>query len=332
MERSSTVIPVVFCSSDEYLQYAVPAIWSVMSVGSADDTYCFYILHRGIDDKRQNEFKSWFSTWQNASMNFIDVSDIVHSYAFDIKEVKDTWLYLLIPECFPQYDKLVALDCDLIVKKDLSALYNTDIRDKILAAVPDPDFAGQFFGGNFKYRRYYRKTVKLDSPEKYFQGGVYLMNLERMRADFGKGELFKCAARRLKYDDQDVLNLMCGADILLLDMRWNVLYDSFGYRIKYIISLAPPHIRERYAESRLDPWIIHYAGGERPWADPSCDFGDEFWKVADDTPIAQFFYGQLEQEGLKGPNRAYSFPRKVFRYIRYMFRKTFCKSVSVRNE
>ena len=149
------------------------------------------------------------------------------------------------------------------------------------------------------------------------------MNLNKFRESFDAGELFaQAAVNRYWYDDQDVLNLRCGHRVKYLDMRWNLLYDSLRYRKNLIIGLAPANVRQQYADARKDPWIIHYAGGERPWNDAKCDFAEVFWAVADQTPAAERLREALVVATGEKQNKN-SWFRRMVRFFRFICRKAY---------
>lgn len=48
-------------------------------------------------------------------------------------------------------------------------------------------------------------------------------------------------------------------------------------------------------KSRNNPQIIHYAGFQKPWTDPDCDFASIYWRYARETP----FYERLLKRVVK---------------------------------
>ena len=77
---------------------------------------------------------------------------------------------LLAPRLLPDtIEKVLYLDSDLIVRKSLAPLWNTDIADRPLAAVPD------YIGGTAG------RDLGLPDGTKYFNSGVLLMNLQYWR-------------------------------------------------------------------------------------------------------------------------------------------------------
>ena len=322
-EQTGGAIPVVFCTSEEYLDLVQTALWSILRCREPGRAFRVYILCMDMSEELQTRFRREVAVWDGVEIVFLDVSAAVRRYMPDTwTPVKQTLFSLLLPELLPE-ERVIALDSDLIVRRDLGELFETDMDGAFLAAAPDPDFIGQYNSGNPEYRRYYRDVVPLSRPYAYFQGGVYVLDLEKLRKSFPPGKLFaEAAAARYRYDDQDILNLYCAEHVKTLDMRWNVLYDSLGYRRKYIIDLAPAYIRQMYDEARKAPWIIHYAGGERPWNDDTCDFAGEFWAVADRAPAGARLRAQMDtcrQSLRKKPLDRLA--RNIWRYLRYAVRK-----------
>ena len=72
-------------------------------------------------------------------------------------------------------------------------------------------------------------------------------------------------------------------------MSWNVINDCDGRRILEVASRAPANLFEWYMQSRKQPYIIHYAGIQKPWKRASEDFAWKFWEIARITP----YYEQI---------------------------------------
>lgn len=314
--------PILLCSSSAYLPYLLVTVWSVLLSGSADGSYAFYILHHDVDESRQAWLKQQLSEWKNCAVTFVDVSPLPRKLGLAPPDWhgKETCFGLLSPELLPQLHRAVLLDCDLIVQRDVAELYRTPLHGNAIAAAVDPDFIGQWYGGNSEYLRYYRKEVPIANPDTYIQGGVAVLDLDELRRRFPfPFFLEKILEKKYHYDDQDFWNLYCADEIAPLDLRWNVMHDNDRYRLNYVISLAPPALLRQYLAARRDPWIIHYAGNEKPWNVPTCDLGGEYWAVAEQTPIA------AELRTLSGayrpPVRRFSLLRAAYHRGRYLLQK-----------
>ena len=167
-------------------------------------------------------------------MELVDVVEHREKIGEDFNMFIKTWsvgaLYrLFIPDVFPTLNKVIYLDCDVIVGIDIVELWNIDVSSKALAGALD------FPGLPFNYSIYQEKMriiLNGSKPEKYINSGVLIMNLERIR---NKGNLLKMASewmlkrgRVALAPDQDALNAVFKDDITIISNRFNqnVLQDD----------------------------------------------------------------------------------------------------------
>lgn len=141
-----------------------------------------------------------------------------------------------------QVDKLLYLDVDMVVIKDLQELYNTDISGHVLAAVQDPYFK-------------VRDDLGLQSREDYFNTGMLLMNLNEWREQQITEKALnytKANPEKLIYVDQDALNAVLCGNWMHLDKRYNLTRGD-----------VPVQVPTR--EILKDTVIVHYNTSEKPW-------------------------------------------------------------------
>jgi lipopolysaccharide biosynthesis glycosyltransferase len=191
-----------------------------------------------------------------------------------------TLLRLQLPSVLKDVDRVIYLDSDLIVLKDIATLYDTDLSDFPLAACLDfwlasapapapPGWAAE------EWPKFLREVVGLADHKSYFNAGVMVMDLARFRST----NLMRAAEEFLErknyetaYVDQDALNHVIKGAFVRLDPRWNVL----GSR-------NPTGLGDAAAPINSDPWILHYAGPNKPW---NCDerritsWHRRFWQEA----------------------------------------------------
>lgn len=74
-------------------------------------------------------------------------------------------------------------------------------------------------------------------------------------------------------------------------MNWENDSDS---RMRTLKS-APARYYREYCEARKEPYIIHYAGYQKPWIELECDMAEFFWKYARKTPFYEVLIGQLAE-------------------------------------
>ena len=166
------------------------------------------------------------------------------------------WYRVFLPELLPDLDRLIYLDADVIVRRPLSELWATDLGDNHVAAVTNV----------FQRHEIVRAAdLGLPGPDAYFNSGVMLMNLERLRQDDIATAVLTYARanhEKLAWPEQDALNVVVGSRRLPLHPRWNCMnsiltfpwsVDTFG--------------RAAVAEARRDPAIRHFEGPgpNKPW-------------------------------------------------------------------
>lgn len=282
-------VPIVFSSNDNFIPYVSVAIQSIIQNSSPNNNYDIIILHNNVTPISQKMLLSQIDNKTNFSIRFLNISNLITNYQklYVRGHFKmETYFRFLIPTILNAYKKVVYIDGDLVVQRDIADLFNIDIGENIIGASLDVDTMGLYCGAETGKKAYTDNIMKLKDPFKYFQAGVLLFNVEQMiKKCTTKQMLDKAQEYPWQLLDQDVLNILAQGQTYNFDMAWNVMFDWQNYRIKNIISRAPRQYFYQYMEARKKPYIIHYAGPDKPWQNPSCDFGMEFWKYAKMSPF-----------------------------------------------
>lgn len=277
-------IPVVFACSDYYFPYLSVTLKSVLENSSKTEKYDLIILHKDITSQHQQLLKQIFSNAQNFSLRFINIESIVSTYNLKpfLHVSVETYYRLLSFDIFSNYDKIIYLDSDVIVLHDLAELFQwVDLNNSFVAAVKDHDFIGEYSINFQGIKKYIDTELKIIDPYKYFNGGVIVFNIKNINKSFKTDELIKIAEGKLfRFGDQDVMNLCFQGKTEIIDSRWNVLIDCFNFREEQLIRKGPVWSFDEYKNSKKSPYIVHYAGGDKPWENPECDFGNYYWHYA----------------------------------------------------
>jgi lipopolysaccharide biosynthesis glycosyltransferase len=186
-------------------------------------------------------------------------------------------LRLRLPSLLNGIDRVIYLDCDLVVLNDITSLYDTDLLDFPLAACLDFWLTGAPLlappGWNVgEWQKYLSDVVELTDYRTYFNAGVLVMDLNRFRnTDLVQAaeEFLEQTNYKTPFLDQEALNHVIDGAFVRLDSRWNVL-------------AAPGH---------PEPWIIHYAGPYKPWScqgRPMTIWNQRFWEEAAESPVLPF--------------------------------------------
>jgi lipopolysaccharide biosynthesis glycosyltransferase len=184
-----------------------------------------------------------------------------------------SYLRFLLPQLLDKIERVVYLDTDLIVLKDVSELYDTNLGDLALGAMVDYSIVGAHFLNHWPIgiepnvwpvRQYMEEVVQLTDWNAYFNAGVLVMDLEQFRQrDIIRQceEFVRRTANTRIFNDQDALNHVVNGAFHRLDPRWNVA-----------ASRKPEEFRQAEGDLavvvelwRTDPWILHYVGPAKPW-------------------------------------------------------------------
>ena len=257
-------IPIFFTSDDNYIPFLDVAISSLIRNASKAYTYRLIILHTGIRQEHIDLVKRNEQT--GFAIDFMDITEQVKDIQSRFKNVYHfsvvTYYRLFIASMFPQYSKIVYLDCDLVVLGDVSELYHTDLQGNIFAAGPE-----MFVRSTPEFRRYAEAALGVD-PSGYVNAGVLVVDLEQFRKQKIE-EKFIDLITRYDFDlldpDQAYLNYLCNGKILTLPSGWN----------KEPLPLP--------CEGKLN--IVHFALYKKPWQYDDVMYGEHFWSYAEKSPF-----------------------------------------------
>ncbi len=215
-----------------------------------------------------------------------------------------TYLRFLLPDLLPDVDKIIYLDVDVVVHRNLEALYDIPLEGTALAAMPDwpmivgsrtwPTFFVPFGGERLRFAAYVRKVLGLEliGTTTYFNCGVMIFDLAFWRAHDVAGRTVRYLTEhpKLYYMDQDALNYIVSGRYVRLDQRWNSFANcSFPAIINVLVRFTK--IGRRWeglrAIWRRDPWVIHYAGANKPWTphEPTTPRDALWWHYAALSPM-----------------------------------------------
>lgn len=259
-------IPVFFSIDNSYAPFLAAALNSAVKNCSTERQYKAIILHQELSEENKEKLSELAS--ENFTIEFVEMKEGLESITDRMSNrlrcdyfTLTIYFRLFIPTMFPQYDKGIYIDSDVIVLGDLAELFDTDIGDNYIGACADksvvevPELA-----------MYMENAVGVDRYE-YINSGVLLMNLKALREkDFDKHFLnllntyhFDCIA-----PDQDYINAICNGKIHYLDERWDAMPNDNTTPLK-------------------NAKLIHYNLFSKPWCYDGIQYGEYFWEYIKNT-------------------------------------------------
>ena len=264
MENNLDVIPIFFAIDDGYVPFLAVALESLIENSSKQYYYSIKVLYTNISEENKKKINKYKR--ENVNIEFVDLN-------YYIEKVKDklytrdyytntTYFRLFIANLYPQYNKAIYLDSDIVVLGDIAELYNQDIGDNLVAAAPDDVIQ------TIKvFQEYAEKVVGVADYRNYFNAGILLMNLDEFRK-FDFQDKFLYLLETIKFtvaQDQDYLNRLCKGKVKIIDKAWDKM----------------PIANDDFDDKDLK--IIHYNLADKPWHYDNIRYKDYFWKYAKKT-------------------------------------------------
>ena len=299
-------IPIFFASDNNYAPYLAVAIKSLLSNASSDYFYKIHILTTNLD-KDISEKLSKLAT-PNSSIQIISLKDEIEhiKHRFQLRDYYsiETYYRFFIADMFPQYDKVLYLDCDIVVLGDISNLYLTNISNFLLGAVQEQVMAHYKVFGDYVERAL---DVKV---KNYFNAGVLLMNTKLFRAYQIQRRFFKLMSE-FKFrvtQDEDYLNVICKDKVKKLSLGWNKMpFEETGF-------------------DDIDLQLIHYTLGWKPWHYENVLYEEYFWQYAQQTEFYEQIYHSCSRlGGERGCGKRPDFSK--FRLVRRRYETLMCQRV-----
>ncbi|MGM9811140.1 MAG: glycosyltransferase family 8 protein [Paludibacteraceae bacterium] len=272
---ASQEIPVFFTIDEKYAPYLAVALQSLTANLSRDSACHIFVLHEDLSERTQRYLQRfeqpnvrltcipmqecyrrlWSDTEQSLQGQVTDhISNRLRADYFTLT----IYFRLFIPDLFPQYDKAIYLDSDVVVCGDIAQMFRVPLGDNLLGACRDHSIHD--IPELVDYITYGIGAGK----EGYFNSGVLLMNMRRLR-ELQLGKRFLEVLSRWHFDciapDQDYLNALCMHHVVYLDRRWDTMPNN-----------KQPETTE--------PLLIHYNLFEKPWMYDGIQYADYFWEYA----------------------------------------------------
>ena len=265
--NEKNVIPIFFATDNNYAPFLAVALTSLLDNASKDYFYKIYVLTTNLKREYAEQLNliCHDARPDGASIEFVSLGEEMEKSSgnFHLRDYysKETYCRVFIPRVFSQYDKVLYLDCDIVVTGDISELYNIDIGDNILGAASEEVMMEYDVFGT-----YVEKALGIPR-EDYFSAGVLLINAKKYREDDIESKFIKLMNTYTfrVTQDEDYLNVLCQGKVKMVDLGWNK--SAFK--------------SDKFDDKNLK--LIHYKINWKPWHYDNVYYEEFFWKYARKT-------------------------------------------------
>lgn len=259
-----------YISSDKYSPLLMTSICSLLENNRDVEIINFFILDDNISCENKERIKQLTNNYDR-DVHFIS-NNIIENYAkskglTSFKKTYATYAKIFTDIAFEGIGRILIIDCDTIVNGSLEKVYSIDMKEAIVAAVPEL---------TAKYHSSEDPSI-LSKKQFYYNTGFLLWNVEKCRSikySDVASDVMKQYGNKLRLADQSLLNMTLNdTDILPLSYIYNYNinihvwnntrekvqkeYETLG------LGCGNTNYSKKISENEIV--VIHYLGDKRPW-------------------------------------------------------------------
>lgn len=244
---------IAYGTDENYQMGAAISIVSILEYNKKrQHAYCFHIFTNVISEEYKKRLKT-ISEQFNATIELYKVDEKILE-KLPVSAIWPLSIYyrlLAFDYLSEKIQSLLYLDSDIICKNKIIELETLDLTDKFAAVIPDVEST----------QKKNQQRLNIDFQGKYFNSGVIYVNLLQWKKNKLSDQVFsliKSENMRLKYPDQDALNIVFRERLIYLDRIYNAIYplkSEFEYKNK--------NNHKKYITDKTV--FIHYTGVTKPW-------------------------------------------------------------------
>ncbi|MEM7782259.1 MAG: glycosyltransferase family 8 protein [Planctomycetota bacterium] len=281
LDSVTTTEPIVLCAADD--NYVMPLAVTLHSAASnleKGNHLHVLLMDGGISE----------SNWIGLRETLFDLPISIHIIRPDRSEIADltishhithtAYFRLLAARLLPKsISKVIYLDSDVLVRGDLTELWNFDLGNDYCAAVVD--ISCPFINAYHAHQKYGDlkaalpflnviepirnwRELGLDGSAHYFNSGVMVLNIARWREESIEQKLLACLRDNPDYVwcwDQYALNVVFHGQWKQLPAHWN----QGAHVFEYPTAAQCPISKDEFLAMRDDPSVIHFTTEFKPW-------------------------------------------------------------------
>lgn len=240
--ENSEIYNIAIAPNKPYANYMMVLMQSLFETNS-DKKLFFYVLYHELSERERNRIQVFVET-NGADISFVLVeNELFAGFPMEERFSSEAYFRLIVQDVLPkEVDRLLYLDCDMIVTGDINELYHTELEDKYFAAC---GFSTQCECGD------------------EFNSGMLLFDMEKMRRDISL-KTYQALTKKLSSDfylDQELLNAQFAKD----GVKY-VWKQKYNFTCPFYRKFADKIKKEMPSYTLEDIIVVHFAGpGIRPW-------------------------------------------------------------------
>lgn len=258
-------IHIAYCLDDGFAECTCVSMASVLA--NTKSKVHFHVVSNRLSDENKAKLSFLSKKFSHGQWSFHEFSFCSNNFETGSTHLTaETYYRLYFPEIFPDLERVLYLDGDIVVNGDIYELWDTNLGNYTAGVVVDS--ANQIFIER-------NKALDFNSDDLYFNAGVMLINLRK----FGKYEFSRHISAimpelytKLKEvtsswcADQELLNYKFNADksALFLSLKYNFMDKIYMYMAPLPFHRGCYELKD-WALAYSSPVIIHYSDKKKPF-------------------------------------------------------------------
>lgn len=249
------LISVAFACDENYAKHVAVVIKSIFANALESDKHEFHILTMGLSLETTERLQQVVDVG-DAILQIHHINPQPLTKLPENRHTLNAYLRLFLPEIIVSKDKVLYLDADLLVFDSLRKLWHFPLENFLVAATVD----SSVYLGGIAIEHF--KALELPPEHHYFNSGVLLLNLKKLRETNLFDKVVAWAQQKshlMKHSDQDALNALLLGNVAYFHPRWNLQVPMI-----YPVWFGWGYTQEQ-VEAVANPAIIHYVTKRKPW-------------------------------------------------------------------
>lgn len=254
---------ILYASNDGYARHLGVSMYSLMEHNQKVKELTVYLLSVNMSQENQEKLQMIARRF-GRTLCVIEMGDLkerftipIDTRGFDISAMTRLFAAEALPD---SVEKALYLDCDTVIIGEIDSLWKTDMKDNLVAMVPEPTVYKEM-----------KSSIDLGKDETYYNSGVLLMDLKAWREENVQNKLLQYYADKggnLFACDQDTINGALRGRIKALSPRFNFFTNYRYFHYKTLVEMDRSYElvgKQDFEASKRRPVILHFLGDERPW-------------------------------------------------------------------
>ncbi|WP_363668011.1 glycosyltransferase family 8 protein [uncultured Succinivibrio sp.] len=258
---------IVYSSNNKFAEILGVSLVSLYENNTNYKKIDVYVIDENISEENKDKLQSISSNYNRSPIKWLHCPNLNNLLNLNIATDRGSlsqFSRLMMGSLLPnEVDRVLSLDCDIVINKSLHDLWSTDLKGNTVAALSDC------------FSKYYRENIGLTAEAIMFNPGVFLVDLNKWRADNVENKLLSYLKEKkgiVQQSDLGVLNHVLSADCFVIDPKYNAVTIFFDFNYQEMLTYRRPpsqyYSEEIIREATNHPYIIHYTSSflsKRPW-------------------------------------------------------------------